>query len=120
MRLAAKTTLPAAIAVACLFSCSIAEAKKPDKPGGGGGDTSAPYRVVQLPFEGVPYAISEVSNTGTVTAIIESTEAGYGSAAFRESMRIAEPFWNRVSCPNHRRLTVTMASSRTLAVVHSM
>ncbi|MCS7469980.1 hypothetical protein NZK35_25295 [Stieleria sp. ICT_E10.1] len=83
MRLYAQRTFTAAIASACLLCGSIATAKKPDKPGGGGdGDSSAPYRVVQLPFDGLPYAISEVGNAGTVTVAINSTEAGYGSAAF--------------------------------------
>jgi hypothetical protein len=69
---------------ATLCFIPIAEANKPSNPpgGGGGGDTSTRYRVVELPFRGLPKAISEISLSNTYTIAISSSDAGYGSSAF--------------------------------------
>ena len=80
MRLSTRTITPATVVAACLFCCSIAEAKKPDKPGGG--DTTVPrFTLLELPVDGGPIALSETTS-GTLTVAIDASEAGYVSAAF--------------------------------------
>ena len=48
MSLLTRTITPAAGVIACLFCCSVADAKKADKPPGGGGGDSAVYTLIDL------------------------------------------------------------------------
>ncbi len=48
--------------------CPTAFGKKPDKPGGGGGDSStAPFMVIELPGVDIAYKVSHQNVEGTVT-----------------------------------------------------
>lgn len=51
--------------------------------GGGGGDEQPPrFTALELPLDGDPFALSEADPDGVITVAIDSSEAGYVSAAF--------------------------------------
>ena len=78
MKLSARTIIHAAIATACLFCFSIAEAKKPGTGGGGGGTTFA-----IIPFDtGNATTDSDVHGLNDVGAAVGVVWSGDGLQSY--------------------------------------